>query len=62
MSFNRNTVFSCCRNCVPPDRSPGCHSSCTKYAKAKENLKTIRKQEQENKAYVLGPNEFNMLK
>lgn len=27
--------ISCCRNCVPPKRKPGCHDHCEEYQREK---------------------------
>ena len=29
--------FECCQFCVPPERHPGCHDHCGKFATAKAN-------------------------
>lgn len=35
--------ISCCRECVPPKRYPGCHDHCEEYQKQKAELEERRK-------------------
>lgn len=39
MKFVYSKGITCCKNCVPPKRHVGCHSTCETYIKAKEEYK-----------------------
>ena len=41
-------AITCCNGCVPPERTPTCHCTCTKYAEQKS--KHDAELEQTNKA------------
>lgn len=34
--------ISCCYNCVPPKRHPGCHSTCPEYIEEKKQSEKMR--------------------
>lgn len=36
-------MINCCKDCVPPDRHPGCHSTCKEYIN--QNKKHIQERE-----------------
>ena len=44
-----------CKNCVPPKRTPGCHSTCEDYKKWSEEHK---KEKELSKAYIESMNDI----
>jgi hypothetical protein len=41
-------IFSC-RNCVPPERHPGCHGTCAKYLKEKAEYDALKEADDKKK-------------
>lgn len=42
------SMFSC-KNCVPPDRHPGCHGTCPKYLKEKAEYDALKEADNKRK-------------
>lgn len=55
----RMGVF-CCKDCVPPKRKSGCHSTCKDYADARRQYEEDKKAFKESKNPVVKLYEFNM--
>lgn len=58
-------MITCCKDCKPPTRYPGCHATCNKYleekAKWEEDKKMMRKKRSEERNYVIHPSDFRTL-
>jgi hypothetical protein len=50
-------AITCCKGCMPPERSPTCHCTCTKYAEQK--AKHDADLEQTNKAKLTDYNLYH---
>ena len=48
MCINIKSRICCCKDCVPPDRHVGCHSSCEKYLKEKQEWNNYKSDLQEH--------------
>ena len=44
--------ISCCKDCIPPKRHPGCHSTCEEYQKERKELDEYNKQQRIDKLKV----------
>lgn len=51
-------IFSC-KNCVPPTRHVGCHSTCEKYLKEKSENDQIREKRQKEQSIKEAMISFN---
>lgn len=40
-------IINHCKDCIPPQRHPGCHSHCEKYAIFKQHLAIQKQKERE---------------
>lgn len=53
MAFHK---IESCRNCVPPERKPGCHTTCDKYIREKamvdQEKEAIRRGKEEHENYM----------
>jgi len=42
-----------CRDCQPPERSPGCHGRCERYAAYRERWESVRQKRETERTYDL---------
>lgn len=52
-------AINCCKDCVPPQRHPGCHSKCEQYAKEKLEYDKLKKKERESMNHIIKQYDFN---
>lgn len=53
--------IKCCKDCVSPQRHPGCHSKCEQYLKEKAKWEEEKVKARQNQVYTIHPNDFEML-
>lgn len=51
--------IKCCKDCVPPQRFPGCHAKCSKYLEEKAKWEEEKKLIKANKAIALTNYDFD---
>lgn len=51
--------IKCCKDCVPPQRYPGCHAKCNKYLEEKAKWEEEKKLIKANKAVMLTNYDFD---
>lgn len=50
--------ISCCKDCIPPVRHIGCHSTCKQYLKEKEELEILKEKINADKTPCITNNDF----
>ena len=53
--------IKCCKDCVPPQRFPGCHAKCNKYLEEKAKWEEEKARARKAQTYTINPNDFEML-
>lgn len=51
--------IKCCKDCVPPQRFPGCHAKCSKYLEEKAKWEEEKKLIKANKTIALTNYDFD---
>ena len=46
-------AITCCKNCVPPQRHPGCHGTCEQYLKEKAEYEKQKEYAKAHKTVML---------
>ena len=62
--WENGCIIRCCKDCVPPKRHIGCHSTCKEYKHEKTENNKKRKKEFEGRAKLgrpMGKHDFDML-
>lgn len=52
-------AITCCKNCVPPQRHPGCHGTCEQYLKEKAEYEKQKKYAKAHKTVMLTNYDFD---
>lgn len=52
-------AITCCKNCVPPKRHPGCHSTCEQYLKEKTEYEKQKEYAKAHKTVMLTNYDFD---
>jgi hypothetical protein len=52
-------AITCCKNCVPPQRHPGCHSTCKQYLKEKAEYEKQKEYAKAHKTVMLTNYDFD---
>lgn len=53
--------ITCCKDCIPPKRYPGCHSACEEYKKQKAIHNAQKENERHERVPLLKNSDFDML-
>lgn len=53
------SFFTCCKDCTPPKRNPGCHSKCEEYLKQKADWEAAKEKAKANRPPSLSNYDFN---
>ena len=54
--------IKCCKNCVPPQRYPGCHAKCIKYLEEKAKWEKEKNLIKANKAVMLATYDYEEIR
>lgn len=52
-------AITCCKNCVPPQRHPGCHGTCKRYLKEKAEYEKQKEYAKAHKTVMLTNYDFD---
>lgn len=52
-------AITCCKNCVPPQRHPGCHGTCKQYLKEKAEYEKQKEYAKAHKTVMLTNYDFD---
>ena len=52
-------AITCCKNCVPPKRHPGCHGTCEQYLKEKAEYERQKEYAKAHKTVMLTNYDFD---
>ena len=53
--------IKCCKDCVPPQRFPGCHAKCSKYLKEKAEYEKRKEYAKAHEAVMLTNYDFDKI-
>lgn len=61
MSFNQSRFsITCCKDCKPPERYPGCGDHCQKYKEEKARIEELKKEYRKQTGPVLTQFDYNI--